>query len=123
MKLHKLNLLLLITIIFAVFVVGLFAGRLTGDHTLWTNNASNSSTQESDETKETSSIINGRLNINTATADDFVLLPGIGEVLAERIVEYRRKNGLFASVDDLMNVKGLGQSKLEEIKKYITIGG
>jgi len=61
-----------------------------------------------------------KLNINTATADDLQALPGIGEVLAERIVEYRTQNGDFESVDDLRKVSGIGEAKLSNIKPYIT---
>ena len=56
------------------------------------------------------------VNINSATATELESLPGIGEVLAATIVEYRDTNGPFASVDDLMDVSGIGPSTLEEIR-------
>jgi len=65
----------------------------------------------------------GRVNINTATAEELSSIPGIGKVTAQRIIEYRRKYGKFYSINDLLKVKGIGASSLEEIKPYITVGG
>ena len=62
----------------------------------------------------------GPLNINTATAAQLETLDGIGPVLAQRIVEYREANGPFASVEGLLEVKGLGPGILEAIRPQIT---
>lgn len=59
------------------------------------------------------------LDINKATARDFEALPGIGPKLAERIVETRTQLGGFKSPDDLKQVKGIGEGKLEKIRRYI----
>jgi competence protein ComEA len=68
-------------------------------------------------------ISGGKININMATAkelDEF--LPGIGETYANRIVDYREKNGRFKSIDEITKVEGIGSGKrFESIKKYITI--
>lgn len=63
---------------------------------------------------------NGKININTASKEILTRLPGIGEVLAERIIEYRRKNK-FSSIDDITKVSGIGVVKYEGIKDLITI--
>ena len=63
------------------------------------------------------------VNINTADAAELAQLPGIGEVLAQRIVGYRRLNGDFTAVEQLTNVEGIGAGKLEAILDWITIGG
>ena len=63
----------------------------------------------------------GPLNINTATAAQLETLDGIGPALAQRIVEYRETNGPFASVEGLLEVKGLGPGILEAIRPQITI--
>ena len=63
----------------------------------------------------------GPLNINTATAEQLDELYGIGPVLAERILQYRRENGPFTSVEELLEVKGIGASVLEEIVDLITV--
>ena len=61
------------------------------------------------------------VNINTAEAQELCLLPGIGETIAARIVDYRKAHGLFNNTDEIMNVSGIGAKKYEEIKSYITI--
>lgn len=64
-----------------------------------------------------------KLNINTASAEELTMLPGVGEKIAQRIVEYREENGPYASVDDIMQVKGVKQTLFNDISDYITIGG
>ena len=63
------------------------------------------------------------LNINTATAEQLQALPGIGSVLAERIIAYRQENGMFQSIGELMLVPGVGEKKLETIWDLVTTGG
>ena len=62
-----------------------------------------------------------RLNVNTATASELELLPGIGPALAGRIVEDREVNGTFNSVDDLDRVKGIGPKTIERIRALCTV--
>jgi competence protein ComEA len=61
------------------------------------------------------------LNINTATLAQLEALPGLGRAVAERIVEYRDKNGTFKKVEDLMNVKGIGEKSFLKLKPLITV--
>jgi competence protein ComEA len=63
----------------------------------------------------------GLINVNTATATELEALSGIGEVLAATIVEYRTQNGPFATVDDLLDVSGIGPATLEEIRDQVTV--
>ena len=65
--------------------------------------------------------IDGLLDINVAGTDELIQLPGIGEVLAERIIEYREENGGFKDLEELQLVKGIGEKKYAELIKYITI--
>lgn len=62
------------------------------------------------------------ININTATAAEFDALPGIGPVLALRILEYRKAHGPFKRVEDLDQVKGIGPAKLAKMKDYCYAG-
>ena len=63
------------------------------------------------------------LDLNTASAAELDRLPGIGSVLAGRIVDYRSACGAFSSVDELTQVDGIGPKKLEQLRPYLTIGG
>jgi competence ComEA-like helix-hairpin-helix protein len=62
-----------------------------------------------------------KININTATVEELCALPGIGEVLAERIIDYRRQNGDFEFIEDIMEVKGIGEGIFAKIRDYITV--
>ncbi len=61
------------------------------------------------------------VNLNTATAVQIATLPGIGEKTAQRIIEYRDKNGGFKKVEELMNVKGLGEKTFLKLKPLLTV--
>ena len=60
------------------------------------------------------------ININTATSQELQTLPRIGPALAQRIIEYRQTSGGFSTVDDLTNVKGIGEKTLEKIRASVT---
>jgi len=60
-----------------------------------------------------------QINVNRATAEDLMTLPGIGPTLAERIIDYRTRYGLFAEAEDLLNVSGIGPTLLEGIADLI----
>ena len=62
-----------------------------------------------------------QININEATAAELSGLPGVGEKIAERIIEYRNKKGPFRSVEDLQNVKGIGKKMFAKIKPFVEI--
>ncbi|MDY0082783.1 MAG: helix-hairpin-helix domain-containing protein [Ignavibacteriaceae bacterium] len=61
------------------------------------------------------------INLNTAAADELANLPGIGEKTAQKIIEYRLSIKRFKNVDQLLNVKNIGDKKLKQIRKYIYI--
>ncbi len=62
-----------------------------------------------------------RVNINTASRKELVKLKGIGPVSAERIIEYREKQGPFRKPEDIMRVKGIGRKKWEAIRHFIAV--
>ena len=61
------------------------------------------------------------VNLNTATVDQIEALPGIGRKTAERIIEFRTKNGGFKRIEDLMNVKGIGEKSFLKLKPQLTV--
>ena len=61
------------------------------------------------------------VNINTASASDFEALPGIGAKTATRIVDYRQKNGPFKKVEELMNIRGIGEKNFLKLKPQLTV--
>ncbi len=63
----------------------------------------------------------GKINVNTASAEQLESLPGVGPATARAIIEYRRQNGAFHSVDELLEVRGIGPKKLEQIRPYVVV--
>jgi len=61
------------------------------------------------------------VNINTATQKELETLPGIGEKTAEKIIDYRDKNGKFTTIKDIMKVKGIGEGKFEKMKEMMSV--
>ena len=62
-----------------------------------------------------------KVNINTVSKEELIGLNGIGEVLADRIIEYREANGGYKDVRELTNVKGIGEKLLEKLLPYVTV--
>lgn len=82
------------------------------------NDVENDACIEDDSSSEEESSI---ISINTATKEELMTLTGIGEKKAEDIIKYREENGEFTSIEDIKNVKGIGDSLFEKIKDYITL--
>lgn len=76
-----------------------------------TNNSSNSPNDKS----------NDLVNINTATKEELDTLPGVGPATAEKILNYRQEHGNFQSIEDLKNVKGIGEAKFNKLQNKISI--
>jgi len=68
---------------------------------------------------EVSNTINNKVNINTANENELESLTGIGEATAKKIIDYRNENGKFSRIEDIKNVKGIGENKFEDIKDSI----
>jgi competence protein ComEA len=76
---------------------------------------------EAQPSKPNAAAERGRVNLNTASAAELESLPGIGPALAQRIVEYRQKNGPFKRIEDLLSVQGVGPKMLEKLHTKLTI--
>lgn len=61
------------------------------------------------------------ININTAPKEQLILLPGVGDATAEKILMYRKEVGNFKKIEDIMKIKGIGTKKFEKMKSFITI--
>lgn len=79
--------------------------------------AVSSSPQKSEESADATE----KININTANAAELEKLPGIGQALAERIIQYREEEGPFSTIEDIMAVKGIGEKKFEKLREYIVV--
>ena len=107
--------LIAITVAFFCLLIGVFLGRSSNKAYIQIQDVQNAPTQP------TESLVPVKIDINTATAQQLQLLPGIREVLAQRIIDYRETHGAFKSVEELMNVSGIGEKKFEDVKEFITV--
>ena len=121
-------LLAVVTALFVGFTLGLFVGRNSGSGTVTL--AVSPQMQTAPTTAATAAAetvpeetVSFPVNINTADADTLTALPGIGRVLAERIVAYRRQNGPLRAIEEITKVEGIGEKKAEAILDLITVGG
>ena len=71
--------------------------------------------------KDVSSLKEQSININSASLNELTMLPGIGDKTAEKIIELRTERGEFRRLEDLMDVKGIGEVKFNKIKKFLYI--
>ena len=121
-------LLAVVTALFVGFTLGLFIGRNTGSGTVTLAVSPQMQTAPTTAgTAPTQTVLEETVsfpvNINTADADTLTALPGIGQVLAERILAYRQQNGSFRAVEEITKVEGIGEKKAEAILELITVGG
>jgi len=88
---------------------------------LVTTAASAQESTRSTKTSAASASSGAPVNLNTATAAQLESLPGIGKSTAERILEYRQKNGGFKKIEDLMNVRGIGEKSFLKLKPLVSV--
>ncbi len=104
-----------LTVLFAVSLVFLhktaYEGASHGNYTVTTQ----------DKTDEITAPTRVLVNVNTADAEELETLTGIGPALAQAIVDYRAEHGDFTAAEDLLNVKGIGEAKLEGFRAEITL--
>ena len=123
MKKPRLSILIAVTLLFAVFTLGFFLGR-NGSHgsvelsvPAAMQTLPPQTTLPEPTTPETVAVT-FPIDINRADAEQLTALPGIGEVLAQRIVDYREANGPFRCLDELCDVEGIGEKRVENLQDY-----
>lgn len=128
MKKQPLPLLILITLLFCVFTLGFFFGRNRNHQTVQLSalpsqprHSAAAVTVPAEESLPEAVVF--PIDLNTADLYALSALPGIGETLAGRILEYRDLNGAFSRPEELLNVEGIGPGKLEAILDYVITGG
>ena len=129
MRKPKLSPIIVFTLMFAAFTMGFMVGRQTHRNAITIDVPLSMLTEptRAPEREPAATVAETRvtfpININRADKDTLMELPGIGEVMAERIIAYRNKHGSFTHVNELQNVEGMGTKTLNEIWNLITIGG
>ena len=118
------NILVTVTCVFAAFLGGFHIGRSLNRAPVHIYQQPDPTVEDAlpaEKTEEVAPTQPQLLNINTATAEEFDALPGIGAVLAQRIVDHRTEAGGFQAVEELLKVSGIGESKLAEFLDQITV--
>jgi len=133
MKLSKIEkAMIYIAAAFILFTSGYFAGKSMRKDAFVVETSLAQMDNESDAIAETTAVFKpavteksaeeAKININTADAGLLNTLPGIGDVLAGRVIAYREENGDFVLIDEIMDVEGIGEAIFSNIKDIITVG-
>ena len=108
--------LIAITGAFFCLLLGVFLGRSSNKTYIKLQDTQSIQTQPT-VTKKPETL--GKIDINTATVDQLQLLPGIGESLSQRIIDYRKEHGDFTNIEELMNVSGIGEKKFANMMQRL----
>lgn len=129
MRKPKYSPLVIFTLMFMAFTLGFLMGRMTHRTAITVNVPVSMLTEPTRAPKKVPDAVPPAIrvtfpiDINRANKEMLMQLPGIGEVMAQRIIDYRDKHGAFSTVEELLNVDGMGMKKLDKIWDLIMIGG
>ena len=112
-----------ITCVFLCVILGIFIGRNFTDSYKRIEDFPINPTTQTDEQNDIQTDAPIKIDLNAATLHQLQLLPGVGEAIAQRIIDYRSQYNGFQSVEELMKVDGIGEKKFAEIEPYVEIGG
>ena len=120
--------LLCIVAVFVAFCAGLLVGKQSSDGYVIVTQKQEQATSETASVAQTKATTtqppqesNGLVNLNTASKEELMKLPGIGEVLAQRILDYRAEHGPFQKVEDLELIDGIGAKTVEKLRDLATV--
>lgn len=115
--------LLIISCLFLGMLAGFFLGRNLDPDPIQISKLPTSTSAATENAATENTRPSALINVNTAALDELDTLPGIGPVIAQRIIDYREENGPFTTTSQLTLVSGIGVDRLNKILDYITVGG
>ncbi|MFG6372690.1 MAG: helix-hairpin-helix domain-containing protein [Oscillospiraceae bacterium] len=106
---------------FVLFFAGWFAGELRRDESYTVTSDALFPADATPAPPQSTFVSDVLVDLNTAQLDDLTGLPGIGEAKAQAILDYRREHGPFRRVEDIMQIKGIGEGIFQQLEPYITL--
>ena len=115
--------LIIICCLFLGLLTGFFIGRNMDPDPIQVSKLPSQTIEATENATTESTKSDNLINVNTATLEELDTLPGIGPVIAQRIIDYREEHGPFSDISQLTLVSGIGVERLDKIRDYITVGG